>query len=274
MPQPLRIATRRSKLALWQAEHVAALLRAAHPRLAGRTGADEHAGRSRAGPRARRGRRQGSVRQGTRGRDAGRPRRHRRALDEGRAERTAARLLHRRRPAARQPAGRLHLAAIRALRRSAARRARRHVEPAPAGAAARARAPTWSSNCCAATWTPACAGSRKAASTRSCSPAPGSSDWGSARASRKCSTSTCRVPAVGQGVIGIECREDDARSREPAGCAAPRRFVRAARARNARSRATLDGSCHSPIAAHATLDGSDAHAARLRRRARWPRGVP
>jgi len=30
---PLRIATRRSQLALWQAEHVAALLRAAHPAL-------------------------------------------------------------------------------------------------------------------------------------------------------------------------------------------------------------------------------------------------
>jgi hydroxymethylbilane synthase len=28
---PLRIATRKSQLALWQAEHVAALLRAAHP---------------------------------------------------------------------------------------------------------------------------------------------------------------------------------------------------------------------------------------------------
>jgi hydroxymethylbilane synthase len=34
MPQILRIATRRSRLALWQAEHVAALLRAAHPDLA------------------------------------------------------------------------------------------------------------------------------------------------------------------------------------------------------------------------------------------------
>jgi hydroxymethylbilane synthase len=31
MPQTLRIATRRSRLALWQAEHVAALLKAAHP---------------------------------------------------------------------------------------------------------------------------------------------------------------------------------------------------------------------------------------------------
>jgi hydroxymethylbilane synthase len=33
-PTPLRIATRKSKLALWQAEHVAALLRRAHPDLA------------------------------------------------------------------------------------------------------------------------------------------------------------------------------------------------------------------------------------------------
>ena len=31
--KPLRIATRKSQLALWQAEHVAALLRAAHPGL-------------------------------------------------------------------------------------------------------------------------------------------------------------------------------------------------------------------------------------------------
>src|SRR5690606_2694255 len=31
LSKPLRIATRRSQLALWQAEHVAALLRDAHP---------------------------------------------------------------------------------------------------------------------------------------------------------------------------------------------------------------------------------------------------
>ncbi|MHB8448290.1 MAG: hydroxymethylbilane synthase, partial [Rudaea sp.] len=34
MTAPLRIATRKSALALWQAEHVAALLRAAHRKLA------------------------------------------------------------------------------------------------------------------------------------------------------------------------------------------------------------------------------------------------
>ena len=33
MSQTIRIATRRSKLALWQAEHVADLLRRAHPAL-------------------------------------------------------------------------------------------------------------------------------------------------------------------------------------------------------------------------------------------------
>jgi hydroxymethylbilane synthase len=64
------------------------------------------------------------------------------------------------------------------------------------------------------------------------------------------------VPAVGQGVIGIECRDDDARSRslltvlhhaDSYVClAAERAFARA-----------LGGSCHSPIAAHAVLaDGT------------------
>ena len=61
------------------------------------------------------------------------------------------------------------------------------------------------------------------------------------------------LPAVGQGVIGIECREDDATSRaalvalhhEPS-------FVRL-KAERAFAQ-TLGGSCHSPIAAHASLD--------------------
>jgi hydroxymethylbilane synthase len=62
------------------------------------------------------------------------------------------------------------------------------------------------------------------------------------------------VPAVGQGVIGIECRDDDERSRslltplhhaDSYVClAAERAFARA-----------LGGSCHSPIAAHAVLAG-------------------
>ncbi len=61
------------------------------------------------------------------------------------------------------------------------------------------------------------------------------------------------VPAVGQGVIGIECRDDDARA---AGLLVAlhheESFVRLS-AERAFARA-LGGSCHSPIAAHATLD--------------------
>jgi hydroxymethylbilane synthase len=63
------------------------------------------------------------------------------------------------------------------------------------------------------------------------------------------------LPAVGQGVIGIESRSDDERSRTALAAlhhadsytrlVAERAFA-----------ATLGGSCHSPIAAHATLEGA------------------
>jgi hydroxymethylbilane synthase len=62
------------------------------------------------------------------------------------------------------------------------------------------------------------------------------------------------VPAVGQGIIGIECREDDARSIELVRalndrlawqcCAAERAFA-----------FRLQGSCQSPIAGHARIEG-------------------
>jgi hydroxymethylbilane synthase len=61
------------------------------------------------------------------------------------------------------------------------------------------------------------------------------------------------VPAVGQGVIGIECHDDDARSRELlAALHHEESYIRLS-AERAFARA-LGGSCHSPIAAHATLD--------------------
>jgi hydroxymethylbilane synthase len=61
------------------------------------------------------------------------------------------------------------------------------------------------------------------------------------------------LPAVGQGVIGIECREDDASSR--AVLRALHHEATFVRLRAERAFAhTLGGSCHSPIAAHATLD--------------------
>ena len=61
------------------------------------------------------------------------------------------------------------------------------------------------------------------------------------------------LPAVGQGVIGIECRESDAVSR--AALAALHHEDSFTRLRAERAfAATLGGSCHSPIAAHASLD--------------------
>ncbi len=63
------------------------------------------------------------------------------------------------------------------------------------------------------------------------------------------------VPAVGQGVIGIECRSDDACTRsllEVLNDAPTRTVLDAERAFSGR----LGGSCQSPIAAYATLDGS------------------
>jgi hydroxymethylbilane synthase len=60
------------------------------------------------------------------------------------------------------------------------------------------------------------------------------------------------LPAVGQGVIGIECRNADARTREllrPLEDPGTRRVLEAERAFAER----LGGSCQSPIAAHAQL---------------------
>jgi hydroxymethylbilane synthase len=70
------------------------------------------------------------------------------------------------------------------------------------------------------------------------------------------------LPAIGQGAIGIECRSDDARvnsliavlDHEPTHVC-----VAAERALNSR----LEGGCQVPIGAHATLDGDRLHLAAL-----------
>lgn len=62
------------------------------------------------------------------------------------------------------------------------------------------------------------------------------------------------LPAVGQGVIGIECRDDDSEVNALVGAldhSPTRTRVGAERAMNAR----LEGGCQVPIAGHATLDG-------------------
>jgi len=64
------------------------------------------------------------------------------------------------------------------------------------------------------------------------------------------------IPAVGQGAVGIECREDDNGISDlltPLNHAPTQTCVSAERAANAR----LEGGCHVPVAAYATLDGDD-----------------
>ena len=66
------------------------------------------------------------------------------------------------------------------------------------------------------------------------------------------------LPAVGQGVIGVECRDGDAATLARIAAlehAPTRAAVSAERAFAAR----LGGSCQSPVAAHATLDGDRLH---------------
>lgn len=62
------------------------------------------------------------------------------------------------------------------------------------------------------------------------------------------------LPAIGQGVLGIECRNDDSITRgliDPLACPLGSRLVGCERALNAR----LGGGCQVPVAAHAVLDG-------------------
>jgi len=62
------------------------------------------------------------------------------------------------------------------------------------------------------------------------------------------------LPAVGQGVIGIECRADDGASRELLASVNDEPTRIAVEAERAFAR-RLGGSCQSPIAAHARLEG-------------------
>jgi hydroxymethylbilane synthase len=62
------------------------------------------------------------------------------------------------------------------------------------------------------------------------------------------------LPAVGQGAIGIEIRENDAKTRACVGAINHAATLTAVMAERA-FLAVLDGSCKTPIAGHATLDG-------------------
>lgn len=76
------------------------------------------------------------------------------------------------------------------------------------------------------------------------------------------------LPAVGQGAIGIECRDDDSRINallSPLHCEDTADRITAERAMNRR----LDGGCQVPIASYATLENDTLH---LRARVARPDG--
>ena len=227
----LRIATRKSPLALWQSEHVAAALRAAHPGPGRRAGADEHARRRGAGPLAGRDRRQGPVPQGTGAGDAARRGRLRRAFAQGRADGAGAGLRAAGDPA-RAP---ITPTPSSAIATTASTRCRRARASAPRRCAARRSCArcgrTCSCSTCAATSTRAWPSSMPATTTRSCWPAPACSGSGFDDRIRARLDAPDWLPAPAQGAIAIECRDDDAATQRAVRGARPCRHAHLRRGR-------------------------------------------
>ncbi len=253
MTRPLRIATRRSQLALWQARHVADLLKQAHPGLeielvAMTTQGDRVLDR----PLAEAGGKGLFVKE------------LERAIADGHADIA----VHSMKDVPSELPPGMTIAAVlpRANPHDAFVSLKfRRLEELPAGgrvgtssprrqAQLRPRDPISPSSCCAGTSTRVSSVSRTARSMRSCSPAPGSNGSALPAGSPRCSMPEWFVPAVGQGVIGIECATMDAASQAAlAALHDPSTGIRLAAERAYAQR--LQGSCHSPIAAHASLEG-------------------
>ena len=206
----LRIATRKSPLALWQSEHVADATARRASRPGRRTGADEHPRRRGAGPLAGGDRRQGPVPQGTGTGDAARRGRLRGAFAQGRADGAGAGLRAAGDPAARRPCRRLRQQPLRRHRRAAAGRARRYLVVAAAGAVARAAAgPATARPARQRQHAPGQARCRRLRRDRA-----GLRGTAAARVRRTASASRLDapdwLPAPAQGAIAVECRDDDA----------------------------------------------------------------
>ena len=209
----LRIATRKSPLALWQSEYVAARLRAAHPGLVVElvpmsTRGDEVLDRSLAAI-------------GGKGLFL---KELELAMQRGDADCAVHSLKDV--PMELEPGFALPAILARAdhadafvsnrfdtLDALAARGARRHFVVAPAGAVARAPPGPRAASTCAATSTRGWPNSTPATTTRSCWPARACSAWAWTRASARASMRRDWLPAPAQGAIAIECRDDDARTR-------------------------------------------------------------
>lgn len=68
------------------------------------------------------------------------------------------------------------------------------------------------------------------------------------------------LPAVGQGIVGLTCREDDAQTRERLALVCHMPSWWAALSERALLR-RLHGGCNAPVGGHATLDGEELHLA-------------
>ena len=123
---------------------------------------------------------------------------------------------------------------------------------------------------CAATSTPACASWRWGRSRRRCWRAPGCAGWAWARPASS-SMPDEMLPAVGQGAIGVTCREDDSEMRALTAALsddAAEIEITAERA----MLAALDGSCRTPIGGLARAERGGPASARAGRPAGWHAG--
>ena len=204
----LTIATRDSALALAQAGHVRARLATLYPEAAVELLASRPR-RSRAGPIARRDRRQGAVHQGARAGAFRRPRRPRRALPEGCSDGHAGWFHARGDLRARGSARRIRIQSLSRSRGFAGRRAHRNVDPRRQ-AQLRERDPLLSIQSLRGTSTRGSRSSIRSGTTRSFSPPRASGGLASRRVSHRCSIPKNAFPP-----------SDRARSRSNAGRIAP-----------------------------------------------------
>ena len=257
MPETLRIATRKSPLALWQAEHVAAALRATHPGLAvGIVGMTTKGDRILDAPLAKVGGKGLFVKELEQGMLAGEadiavhsmkdvpvdfpPGLHLPVILE-REDPLDAFVSNRFSHLEELPAGsRVGTSSLRRQCQLAARRPDLHIEPLRGNVNSRLAKLD--------------AGDYDAILLA----AAGLIRLGLAERVRARLDPSDSLPAIGQGAIGIECRTDDARTQTligPLHHADTALRVRAERALNAR----LHGGCQVPIAGHATLAGERLH---------------
>ena len=184
-----------------------------------------------------------------------RPRRSRRALAQGRADGHAGGIRARGDHGARGSARRLGVATVPRARRACRRQRRRHVEPAPRSAAARALSRSSRSSRCAATSTRGCASSTQGSTTAIILAAAGLQAAGPrASASRRCSIRPTACPRSGRARWRSSAAPTAPTCSRALAPLADRATTIATTAERAFGR-VLAGDCRTPLAAYATWRG-------------------